>query len=460
MNVNMKTFQLCTVALCALALSNLHVAAAQVAPRKPNLILIMADDLGYECIGANGGTSYRTPVLDRLAATGVRFDHCNVQPLCTPTRVQLMTGIYNVRNYIEFGQMDPQATTFANILKQAGYATCITGKWQLGRDPELPKKYGFEEHCLWQHLRRPSRYKNPGLEVNGREVDYTNGEYGPDVVNAYALDFIGRTKDEPFFLYYPMMLTHGPFDPTPDSADYAAAGPEGQNNRLNDPLGKGKAKKKDKAQRRGANGHFGNMVEYMDKLIGRLVARLDELGLRQNTLILFVGDNGTGQGVRSLMGDRVIMGGKGQTIHRGMHVPLIVSWPGKIATGKVCSDLVDSTDFLPTICEAAGMPPSAELKIDGRSFFPQLCGQTGQPRQWYYCWYAPRNNRLVGEFAANQRFKLYRTGEFFDLVQDPEEQGPLKVGDLDGEAARAAMLLQSALDQYRDARPAKLRAAG
>src|SRR6188474_1695777 len=166
--------------------------------RKSNFILIMADDLGYECIGANGSTSYKTPVLDKLAATGMRFEHCNVQPLCTPTRVQLMTGIYNVRNYLTFGHMDPNCVTFGNILKQAGYTTCITGKWQLGNDPQLPKKFGFDEHCLWQHTRRPPRYANPGLEVNGKEMDYENGEYGPDLVNDYALDFIGKNKEKPF----------------------------------------------------------------------------------------------------------------------------------------------------------------------------------------------------------------------------------------------------------------------
>ncbi|HUX16493.1 MAG TPA: sulfatase-like hydrolase/transferase, partial [Phycisphaerae bacterium] len=188
--------------------------------RKPNIVLIMADDLGYECIGADGGTSYKTPVLDGLAATGVRFERCYAQPLCTPTRVQLMTGIYNVRNYTHFGNMDPQQTTFANILKNAGYATCITGKWQLGKDANLPKRFGFDEACLWQHLRRPPRYANPGLEINGKAVDYSNGEYGPDLVNAYALDFITRHRQQPFFLYYPMILTHDPFQPTPDSPDW------------------------------------------------------------------------------------------------------------------------------------------------------------------------------------------------------------------------------------------------
>lgn len=309
------------------------------AASKPNLILIMADDLGYETLGANGGTSYKTPVLDQLAATGARFTHCFVQPLCTPTRVQLMTGQYNVRNYINFGNMDPKLTTFGNLLKPAGYSTCIVGKWQLGRDVELPKKFGFDEHCLWQHTRRPPRYANAGLEINGVEKDYSNGEYGPDIVNDYAMDFVTRHKDKPFFLYYPMMLTHSPYQPTPDSKTW-------------DPKSIGEQAKQDAK-------HFGDMVEYMDKLIGKLVARLDSLGLRENTLLVFVGDNGTGRGTRSMMGDKLVIGGKGTTTEFGMHVPLIANWPGKVAAGKVHADLVDSTDF----CRRYWTPP-------GRSRLP------------------------------------------------------------------------------------------
>ena len=370
-----------------------------------------------------------------------RFSHCYVQPLCTPTRVQIMTGIYNVRNYIQFGMMDPGATTFAHLFKNAGYATCIVGKWQLGPDADLPRKFGFDESCLWHHLRRPSRYKNPGLEINGKQVDYTNGEYGPDIVNAYARDFIRRNKDKPFFLYYPMILTHAPYDPTPDSPDYAS-GPSSRPKRAD-----------------GVNPYFADMVAYMDKLIGKLVACLEEHGLREHTLILFTGDNGTGSGTRSMMGEKVVIGGKGKTTLTGMHVPLIASWPGKIATGKVCPDLVDSTDFLPTICEAAGVKVPAELKIDGRSFFPQLRGEKGTPREWYYCWFS-HQGRLRGEFAANHRYKLYRGGEFYDLSKDPDEKRPLKVGTLDGEAAAAAKVLQAALDKYKDARPANLAPEG
>ncbi|MBN1509047.1 MAG: sulfatase-like hydrolase/transferase [Sedimentisphaerales bacterium] len=405
---------------------------------RPNVILILADDLGYETIGANGGTSYRTPQLDKLAATGVRFTHCFVQPLCTPTRVQLMTGRYNVRNYIRFGTMDPQAVTFANVLHQAGYATCIVGKWQLGRDIDLPKKFGFDESCLWQHTRRPPRYANPGLEINGVEKDYAHGEYGPDLVNDYALDFITRKRDVPFFLYYPMMLTHAPYQPTPDSPDWD---PEAVGEQVNT-----NAK------------HFADMVAYMDKLVGKLVARLDSLGIRDNTLLLFVGDNGTGRGVRSMMGDRLVIGGKGTTTDAGMHVPLIASWPGRTTDGQVCADLVDSTDLLPTILDAAGVTAPSGLKLDGRTFLPQILGAKGQPRDWVYSWYSPRQSAdmTVRELAFNHRYKLYRSGEFFDLSRDPGEKHPLKVAGLDGEAATAAKLLQGALDQFNDARPPAL----
>ena len=341
------------LAAAVTAITPYFTASGADSPARPNFVIILADDFGYECVRANGGTSYRTPELDRLAVTGMRFEHCYVQPLCTPTRVQLMTGLYNVRNYITFGQMDPNAVTFAQLLKRAGYATCIAGKWQLGRDSTLPKRFGFDEYCLWQHLRRPPRYANPGLEINGVEKDFTGGQYGPDLVSDYACDFITRHEDGPFFLYYPMMLTHAPFQPTPDSSDW-------------DPKAMGETVNR-------APKHFADMVAYMDKLVGRVITRLDDLRIRDRTLILFVGDNGTGRGVRSMMGDRVVIGGKGSTTVSGMHVPLIANWPGKIPAGRVSQDLIDSTDFLPTLCDAGGAIPP--FPLDGHSFYRQLLGE-------------------------------------------------------------------------------------
>lgn len=434
MRLTMKLKPLLLAAVLPMLVGDLAAAG------RPNVVLILADDLGYETLGVNGSTSYRTPVLDKLAASGVRFEHCYVQPLCTPTRVQLMTGIYNVRNYINFGNLDRTTTTFGNLFQKAGYATCMTGKWQLGREPELPKKFGFDEYCLWQHLRRPERYRNPGLEINGVEKDWSKGEYGPDIVNAYALDFITRHKDKPFFLYYPITLTHAPYVPTPDSADY---------NEPSAHLEKGTA---------GERPHFADMVRYLDKLTGKLLARLDELKLRENTLVIFTGDNGTGRGTISRTREGKIIGGKGLTTSTGMRVPLIASWPATMRGGRVVADLVDSTDFLPTICEAAGISVPAELKIDGRSFLPQVRGERGRPRDWVYCWYS-REGVLAEarECAFDQRFKLYRSGEFFDLRSDLDEKKPLAVADLNGEAAAAAKQLQVALDRYREARPAELR---
>jgi arylsulfatase A len=409
---------------------------AAEAAGKPNVVLILADDLGYECIAADGGQSYKTPHLDRLAASGVRFEHCHVQPLCTPTRVQLMTGRYNVRNYLNFGTLIRTETTFAHLMKKAGYATGICGKWQLGREKDSPQHFGFDESYLWQHTRRPPRYANPGLEHNGRELNFTGGEYGPDLVNAFALDFVTRHKDKPFFLYYPMMLTHDPYQPTPDSPDW-------------DPKAVG-----EQANRNAK--HFADMVAYMDKLVGKLDAKLGELGLRDNTLLIFLGDNGTGRGATSRFRGKDFKGGKGTTTAAGTHVPLIASWPAVIKQGRVNADLVSSTDLLPTICRVAGAEVPAD--VDGVSFLPQLIGEKGTPREWLYHWYSPRQQAdlTVTEWAMDHTYKLYRGGRFFDLAADPEERKPLKAADQTGPAAAAAKKLQAALDHFKDARPADL----
>jgi arylsulfatase A len=406
--------------------------------RPPNVIVIMADDLGYECIGANGGTSHKTPVLDRLAAEGIRFEHCYSQPLCTPSRVQIMTGIYNVRNYVRFGLLDPKQTTFANLLQEAGYATCVAGKWQLKGGFEGPGRFGFDEYCLWQLTRRPGRYPNPGLEMNGRQVDFTDGQYGPDVVTDYICDFVTRNRDRPFLVYYPMILTHCPFEPTPDSPEW-------------DPKSKGSQGYK------GNPKYFAHMVQYMDKLIGRIVASLDEHGLRKSTMVIFTTDNGTDRPVVSMMGDRKVKAGKGSMSDNGTRVPLIANWPGTIPPGQVSKDLVDFTDFLPTICEATGVLVPEKLEIDGRSFLPRLKSEPGNPREWIYCWYSRGGQADKARvFARNQRYKLFGDGRFLDMADGYQPQ-PLDVTRLTGTAAKDYRLLKSVLDKYEDARPEGLR---
>jgi arylsulfatase A len=154
-----------------------------------------------------------------------------------------------------------------------------------------------------------------------------------------------------------------------------------------------------------------------------------------------------------------IKGGKGSSRDSGTHVPLIASFPGACKGGRVSKDLIDSTDFLPTVCEAAGVPVPAELKIDGLSFLPQVRGETGQPREWVYSWFSQHGGPSASkEFARNQRYKLYTDGSFFDMVADPLEQNALVAGSLNSEARSARQLLQSALDQYKNARPSKIAA--
>ncbi len=410
-------------------------------PRKPNIVVILADDLGYECLTANGGQSYQTPVLDKLAETGVRFEHCYAQPVCTPTRVELLTGLYNQRNYIRFGLLDPRAKTFPQLFKQAGYSTCVAGKWQLSGGFEGPAHFGFDEYCLWQLTVRESRYPNPVLERDGQVIRYKNGEYGPDIVSDYLCDFITRHKDQPFLAFYPMILTHWPFEPTPDSSDW-------------DPKAVGVLKGQ------GNDKYFGDMVKYMDKTVGKVIARLDSLGLREKTLIVFMGDNGTAAGVSSKFRNGTVVGAKGKTIDGGTRVPLIVNWPGVARGGQVRSDMVDFTDFFPTLLEAAGIDAPSDLMLDGRSFLPQVRGETGHPRDWIYAWYNRNGGPTGVEYARDQRFKLYGDGRLFDVPADALEQHPLPTGSLDEESKGARRKLQAALDRYKNTRPAEIAKQG
>jgi arylsulfatase A len=416
------------VTIWGLAVAGAATAAVAADLRPPNVVLIMCDDVGYECIAANGGESYATPRLDALAASGMRFTRCHVQPLCTPTRVELMTGRSNARNYVDFGVLPAGEPTFGNLLAAGGHATGICGKWQLGREPDLPRRVGFAEALLWQHTRRPPRYANPGLERDGVERDFTGGAYGPTLVSDFAIDFLTRHRDGPFFLYYPMILAHDPFQPTPDSPDWD---PEAEGELVNRHVR-----------------HFGEMMAYLDRLVGRLVDRLDALGIRDNTLLIFLGDNGTHRGVTSRFAGRDVPGGKGLTTHRGTHVPLIVSWPGVVPAGRVCDHLVAAVDILPTICEATGV--AVPEGLDGRSILPQLRGEPGEPRPWIYSWYWPRPAQSPApvESAFDAAYKLYGDGRLYDLTADPDETRPLPE-PLAPPVAAARETLRQAIDSFR-----------
>ncbi|MEX0701834.1 MAG: sulfatase-like hydrolase/transferase [Planctomycetales bacterium] len=417
--------------VCVAALGGLPGANAfAAAPQKPNIVLILADDIGVECFGCYGSRQYRTPNIDRLAERGMRFRHCYSQPLCTPSRVELMTGLSNARNYSAFSVLNSDQKTFAHHLKDSGFATAVAGKWQLFGAEQYddrfrgkgtwPKEAGFDRCCLWQVDRLGSRYWNPLLYVDGENRQHGGGEYGPHIAANYLLEFMAEHRDRPFCAYYPMILPHGPFEPTPDSESRQSA---------------------DKQR------NFEDMVAYMDKLVGRIVAKTDELGIAERTLILFAGDNGTGRTITSSLDGRTIQGGKGLTTDAGTHVPLVACFPGTVPAGRVSDDLVSFTDFLPTLLETAGA--AVPDGLDGRSFLPQLRGEKGNPREAIHCFYCPRPERddKPVRFARDQRWKLYGNGRFFDVRDDPLEKKPLADLPDDSPASAARRKLAAELER-------------
>lgn len=392
---------------------------------RPNIILIMADDMGIECMNYYGNIEYKTPNIDRLASSGVRFDKCFSQPLCTPSRVKIMTGKYNFRNYEDFGWLNPNQFTFGNLLKGAGYSTCIAGKWQLNglnmnnidnQNINRPHHFGFDEYCLWQlHHKRSDgeRYANPLITRNGADLPRDENSYGPDIFSDYICDFISRKANDPFFVYYPMVLIHDPFVPTPDSPEWEI---------------KEKRYEEDTA-------YVTDMVAYVDKIVLKIENCLKENNLWENTILIFTGDNGTRQGVISQTIQGNISGGKGKTINAGIHVPMIISWPKHIKQGIILDNPIDFTDIFPTLADIAGVDP-ASYSTDGISLKKVITGEEKPLKKEIFIHYSPRWGK-PGEkygrksehtrFVTNGIYKLYRNGEFFDTSKDPDELTPLSV---------------------------------
>jgi arylsulfatase A-like enzyme len=439
--------------MVGMAIAWLTVPDLCMADRRPNVVLLMADDMGYEALGCNGGTSYETPILDRIASDGMRFTNCYSQPVCTPSRVKIMTGRFNARNYTAFGVLIPAERTFGNIMKEAGYQTAIAGKWQLsGGGPGAPThgagtwmdKCGFGESCMWayehylspqdfehyrknaspNHKKGTSRFWNPGIIQNGKYRPTSADDYGPDIYSEFLLDFITRHQNEEFFVYYPMALTHGPFVPTPNTKGLS-----------------GDMKFKSDTR------HFGDMVRYCGTILDRILTRLVELQIAEDTLVLFTCDNGTGREIVSWMGDRVVLGGKAMPIDAGCHVPMIAYWKGTIPPGSVCHDLIDFSDFLPTIADIGNATVPDDRVIDGRSFLPQLKGKQGDPRDTVLVHYDkdpgsanPKFRRV--RFAYDGTYKLYLDGNMYKVHEDWDEQRPLSMAT----ASRTREQLQRALD--------------
>ena len=399
----------------------LQVAAATAAgaegtpPRPPNVLVILMDNIGQDWFGCYGSLEGQTPQIDKLAESGLRFRHCYVTPLCSTSRHVFLTGRYPFRTgwhvhhdaaiygggYFDWNR----EITFARVLKSAGYATAIAGKWQINNlfdQPDALRRHGFDEHCVFPegprgHPAHTKRYWDPYVIQSGRRIE-TEGEFGAQIFTDYLIDFMGRHRDRPFLAFYSTVLTHLPVTTTP----------------LN--------RNEDLTERE----QLAGMVRYADHCVGRLVAALDALKLRNNTIVFITTDNGTPAVFGGKVGGRVFQAAASTMVEGDMKegsidVPLVVNCPALVPGGRVSDALVDSSDLFSTLVELAGAKCPQGVTIDGKSFAAVLRGEprAASPREWIFSQYA--HKRLV----RNQRYKLRSDGRFHDLVRDPLEQRDL-----------------------------------
>ncbi|MDO8542044.1 MAG: sulfatase-like hydrolase/transferase [Opitutaceae bacterium] len=432
---------------------------AAVAPKRPNIIFLLLDNVGQEWFGCYGSEENCTPNIDRLAASGVRVENCYTPPVCGPSRTVLLTGRYPHRTGFRLhhdaalyggGGLDPRREiAFPRLFRDAGYITGITGKWQINNlydEPDALRAHGFMEHLVWPgsvdvdqvrgaeldrywnavrresveetlpHIQKiESRYWDPVLLRNGKREVHP-GKFGPDVSHAFALDFLRRHREQPFLLYLPMVLTHGetftkPVVPTPV---HRAAG-------------------------RSEQEMFADMLRYADRLVGDIVAEVERLDLRGNTLIFVASDNGTESRFKARRNGRVVQGALYQLSEPGGNVVLLANCPKQIPGGRTIP-LADFTDIYPTLCDLAGVPLSREHRVDGHSFADFLRGRPGAAkRDWILNEY--HDTRVI----RDTRYKLYSDGRLFDLQNDPDERTPLNTPEAP-DASAARRRLQMALD--------------
>ena len=407
---------------------------ANAANGKPNIVVILADDVGYDVATVNGGQSYSTPNIDKLAKRGLRFTQCYSSPLCSPSRVAFITGKYNFRNYAEWGVLAPTEKTFATLLRDAGYATFVAGKWGYDGGDTSIRSLGFQKYSLFNAIqddKAGSRYKNPTIYQNGAYLPSTETQdkYGDDIFTDNILTFIKQNRKKNFFVYYPITLCHAPYSPTPDDAAFATW----------DPLSKGND-----------TAYFPSMVKYMDKKIGQIVDSLKTWNLFNNTIIMYVGDNGTPHHIFYSVNDTIIEGQKSETTTLGTRVPLIVSWPAKITPRQVNNNMVDFTDFLPTLADAAGVKvPKRYGTIDGQSFYNQLINVAYTPREWVFNHYKPgtEGGNIFKRWIHDTTYKLYdMTGAFYNMSNDPYEKSPIPEASRNTYEKELAVKFQQIMD--------------
>lgn len=424
----MRNTLLCTACVLAAVGSWSYAAAGD---SKPNVILILADDLGAAELGCYGHREHKTPNLDRMASEGLRLDTFYATPLCTPTRVCTMTGQYGVRSgYLGMGNEafkpakdSPEREignhfTIGDLMKSAGYATALSGKWQLpGKIPTLIHDCGFDEYRMWAYKgdlpegvehtggweggkvgAKTERYWHPCIVENGKYMPTRPNDYGPDLFLDFILDFARRHKEKPFFVYHPSVLTHGPHEETPD------------------PEHPGK---------RRASG-FKTNLEYLDHIMGRLRRGLEDMDLARKTVIIFVGDNGTAGR------------GKASVTELGVRVPFIVWGPGFVQPVQgAAGALGDLTDIMPTLAGLAGAELPKDRVFDGKSMLPLLRGETSRHRDWIYSFLDD------GRILRDDRWLLVIPGQgkpeqFLDCGKSRDGSGYKAVDPSRDEIAKAA----------------------
>lgn len=420
----MKAAGLCAAGTAAagdLALGNGLLSGRRPNGRKPNIIFILADDYGIGEVGCYGADHYLTPHIDRLAKRGIRFTHAYTPSLCGPSRATIMTGRYLFRtgatNQRTTGEMKASVETFIPVvLKQAGYVSSCIGKW--GQLPLGPAEFGFDDYL---------RYSGSGIYwntqangktyiVNGEKKTLGDNEYMPDLMHAHMVNFISQHRDQPFYVFYSLSHVHGQILPTPDSVQ-------------------------------GRGDDYTDNVSYMDKLVGKLVDELERLELRERTVVVFFGDNGTagGRAKRATIGGRTMDSNKGSMQEGGNRVPLIVSWPGAAPEGTVTDHLMDSSDLLPTFAELAEAPLPEGKVIDGQSFASTLLGGTEPHREWVFLQLARQ------WYVRDAGWKLNQAGELFDMKDAPFTEKAVPVDTKDPDAVAARQRLQKALDELNPA---------
>jgi arylsulfatase A len=395
------------------------LAIAQV--KKPNIIFVLADDLGIDGVGSYGADLYKTPVIDKLAKEGIRYTNAYTAPLCGPSRALILSGRYAFRtgavNQDMTGDMLPTVETFIpSILKKAGYTSAMIGKW--GQLPLGPAEFGFDDYLRFfgSGAYQNSAEKKEKYVLNGKDLVLKPNEYMPDLMHDHMVDFLSKHKKDPFYLYYSLVQVHGEIIATPDSKP-------------------GTTDFKDL---------YTDNISYMDKLVGKLITTLDSLKLRDNTLIVFFGDNGTaGQAaVIGKVNGKKIIGKKGTMQEGGSLVPMIVNWPGVIKKPGISNNLIDASDFLPTFAEIAGAPLPTNNILDGTSFAYQLKGGKGTPREWIF-------TELGNDwYVRSANWKLTRAGDLYDMRKAPFEEN---LAVMDDKTTQEKQKLQAVLDKLNPA---------